>query len=171
MHGLSFFDFGMPGHYQMRPVGNKQPSSEIQHLKLVRLFHKSCGVENHSAADDALCSEPKNTGRDQVQLMNLESDTHCMPSVVSALIANHAIKPLRQQIHELAFSFVASLQSNYSQVPFHIFPPQENSSKKQSARLPYCYPYSNEKNRLFPACGGVLVDDLDPGWTMAYDHA
>src|SRR3990167_11513700 len=86
MHGLSFFDFGMPGHYQMRPVGNKQPSSEIQHLKLVRLFHKSCGVENHSAADDALCSEPKNTGRDQVQLMNLESDTHCMPSVVSAQI-------------------------------------------------------------------------------------
>ncbi len=80
---------------------------------LIDLFEKRFRVDDHAVAEYARLVLMDNSRRQQPQNKGLIADIHAMPGIMPALITRHDIKPVRQQINNLPFPFIAPLGTDY----------------------------------------------------------
>src|SRR5256714_8772001 len=75
----------------------------------IGFFKKSFRIDHHAVAEHASLALVNDAGRQQVKHEGLITDLNRVSGVVAALIADHDVEPLREQIDDLAFTFVAPL--------------------------------------------------------------
>jgi hypothetical protein len=89
-------------------------------LSCFAFFEQRLRIENNPASDDAFHSWLENARRYEMKHVTAITDADRMPGIMSALVAGYAGIPLRQDVDDFSFSFVAPLNSDDCEVPFHL---------------------------------------------------
>ena len=90
-----------------------------QHL---RLFEKRLEREHDAVADQALHVRVQDAGRDEREDGFLAADDQRMPGVVAALKARDRMRPVGEQIDDLALALIAPLQADHDEILTHCGP-------------------------------------------------
>ena len=106
----------MPGEDHVRPVADHQVLADRDAAadEAVDLGQQAGRVEHHAGGDDALHLGPEDAAGHQRELERLAVADDGMPGVGPALVADHDIVLLGQQIDDLALGLVAPLQSDHA---------------------------------------------------------
>jgi hypothetical protein len=95
----------------MRVLADQQAGVELDAPlgHAVHLLDERGGVHHHPVPDDALLPLMQDPGGDQMQNELVRPHDHGMARIMPPLIPRHHVRALRQEIYDLAFSFVAPL--------------------------------------------------------------
>jgi hypothetical protein len=83
---------------------------------------KGLRIDDHAVAEHARLTAMDDARRQQVQHERVVADLHRVPGVVPALITRDDVEPLREQIDDLAFTFIAPLGADDCDYVSHRFP-------------------------------------------------
>ena len=75
----------------------------------VHFLEQGGRVDHHPVPDNTLLAFVQNSRGDQVQDELFRADHDRMARVMAALVARNNVRPLRQQVNDLSFSFIAPL--------------------------------------------------------------
>ena len=98
-----------PGRH-FEPGGRHTPGFEI-----VDLLAKDGGVDDHPVANDGDDPGVEDPGGDQVERELAQFVLDCVPGVVAALVADHHVGLLAEQIDDFAFAFIAPLGAHHDE--------------------------------------------------------
>src|SRR6185503_358087 len=87
--------------------------------QLLNLAVEGARVDDHPVADDAGGFLVQDAGRNESQDELALSDANSVAGVMTALVARDDIEMRRQNVDDLAFSFVAPLSAHYHKI-FHV---------------------------------------------------
>ena len=97
-------------HDQVRVGRDQQPlAGDPPGLQAVDLLEQHLGVDHDAVADDRGHLRREHPGRQQVQRVAVVADDHRVPGVVPALVADHVVNLVAEQVGCLALAFVAPL--------------------------------------------------------------
>ena len=80
--------------------------------KTIQFFQNRMRVDDDSRRNHRLNVALQNAGWQKAEFICVAVEFNRVPSVVSALIADHDVVFFREQIDDFAFGFVAPLQTN-----------------------------------------------------------
>ena len=80
----------------------------------ISFFKEGFRIDDHAVAEDAGLALMHDAGRKQMKYERVVADLNRVTGVMAALIADHDVEPLGEQIDDLAFSFIAPLGSDDS---------------------------------------------------------
>src|SRR5581483_250465 len=76
------------------------------------LGHQRLRRDHYAVADEAIDALAHDSGGDEVQHRLLAADHQCVPGVVPALEAHHALGAIGKPVDDLALAFVAPLRAD-----------------------------------------------------------
>ena len=89
---------------------------DAEFAQLIDFVEQGPGIEHHAIADHRHFSTAHDTRGQQAQLVGDIVDNQRVPGIVAALEAGDDVRPFRQPIDDLAFSFIAPLGADYRYV-------------------------------------------------------
>ena len=132
----------VPGQEQARPVADLQVfrrHGDPLPRHVVNLDHQAFRVHGHAVSKHVDHALPEDAGRQEVQSELAVFVDDRMAGVPAALIADHDVKPLRQQIHHPALAFVSPVDSHDCRTCHIRFPPCPPLSRRLPSRRSICY--------------------------------
>src|SRR5450759_1956808 len=101
--------------HEVRAIAHVQASLDVDAVgdELVYLREQRLDVKNDSVADRAPHARVKYSARNLVEDERLVADVHSVAGVGAALVANHPVGALREDIDELALALVPPLGADY----------------------------------------------------------
>ena len=129
--------FEVPGQDDVRPVAEHQVFGDLDApgAEGVDFLEDAGRIEHHSAGYHTLHVGSEDAAGYQRQLVGLAAGDHGMARVGPALIADHDVVLLGQQIDDLPFGLVAPLQSDHTSCR-HCIAPRINCMKTVPGHFP-----------------------------------
>ena len=139
---LHVVEHDVVGHDEMGLARDLQVGrGDTPALEIVDLLAKHGGIDDHPVADDGHDLGVEYAGGDQVEGELAALVLHGVTGVVAALIADHHVGLLAQQVGDLAFAFIAPLGAHHHENRHDasrstLTLETRRPSRRRSARLP-----------------------------------
>src|SRR5438105_14436412 len=100
--------------HEMRAIADVQPPFDIDAIadETVDLGEERIGVEHHTVTDRAAHAGVKDAARNLVEHEGRVAGVNGMPGVGTALVADHPVRALGEDVDQLSLPFVAPLRAN-----------------------------------------------------------